>query len=227
MEEERQHRFSACSSRSPTQIIIAIQPASHHSLTPSGNKHPRFLHRPVVSYHLILLIFLICCLPLCSASLYSDIEEQLVEPSEDLDVQESLGSALERLAKSGVILADQSPPPRPLDYGYGIPAPDDLRRRDDPFGSVSASASAKSTAKQTSTPTTTSAVGIFTAPSTVSMSPLPTPFDSGFSSNITATCSSFMNDMLANATFKQCLPFSLLLQVRPLSAGPAVHLLTS
>lgn len=42
---------------------------------------------------------------------------------------------------------------------------------------------------------------------------LPTPFDSGFSSNITSTCSSFMMNFLANETFKACLPFSLLLQV--------------
>ncbi|TEY77674.1 hypothetical protein BOTCAL_0052g00130 [Botryotinia calthae] len=41
---------------------------------------------------------------------------------------------------------------------------------------------------------------------------LPTPFDSGFSSNITSTCSSFMMNFLANETFKACLPFSLLLQ---------------
>ncbi|TGO89819.1 hypothetical protein BPOR_0092g00050 [Botrytis porri] len=41
---------------------------------------------------------------------------------------------------------------------------------------------------------------------------LPTPFDSGFTSNITSTCSSFMMDFLANETFKACLPFSLLLQ---------------
>ncbi|KAJ8065756.1 hypothetical protein OCU04_006426 [Sclerotinia nivalis] len=41
---------------------------------------------------------------------------------------------------------------------------------------------------------------------------LPTPFDSGFTSNITSTCSSFMMNFLANESFKACLPFSLLLQ---------------
>ncbi|RAL60061.1 hypothetical protein DID88_000687 [Monilinia fructigena] len=47
---------------------------------------------------------------------------------------------------------------------------------------------------------------------TGSTSSLPTLFDSGFTSNITSTCSSFMMDFLANETFKSCLPFSLLLQ---------------
>ncbi|TVY45170.1 hypothetical protein LSUB1_G001017 [Lachnellula subtilissima] len=144
-------------------------------------------------------------------------DHRLVEPSEDLDVQESIGSALERLAKSGVLLVDQSPYPTPLDAAsdYGVSA-NDLRRRDDLFGddSTSSSASVESTAQSSSSsPTTTAsaAAGIATATS-ASMSSVPTPFDSGFSSNITATCSSFMNDMLANATFKSCLPFSLLLQ---------------
>ncbi|TVY51171.1 hypothetical protein LCER1_G007470 [Lachnellula cervina] len=223
MEEERQsqHGSSTCSSRSPVRTMTAIQPASHHSSTPlSRNKHPRcYRRRSVLSYHLILLTLLICCLPLCSASLYSEIEERLVEPSEDLDVQESIGSALERLAKSGVILVDQSPHPRPLDAesesDYGVSS-NDLRRRDDPLGddSTSSSTSPKSTAQHSSsspTTTTSAAAGIATATSG-SMSALPTPFDSGFSSNLSATCSSFMNDMLANAEFKQCVPFSLLLQ---------------
>ncbi|TVY21841.1 hypothetical protein LARI1_G000223 [Lachnellula arida] len=222
MDEERpsQHGSSTCSSRSPVRTTTAIQPASHHSSTPlSRNKHARFhRRRSVWSYHLILFTLLICCLPLCSASLYSEIEEQLVEPSEDLDVQESIGSALERLAKSGVILVDQSPHPRPLDADteseYGVSS-NDLRRRDDPSSNESTSStSPKSTAQQSSsspTTTTSAAAGIATATSG-SMSALPTPFDSGFSSNISATCSSFMNDMLANAEFKQCVPFSLLLQ---------------
>ncbi|PQE32672.1 C6 transcription factor protein [Rutstroemia sp. NJR-2017a WRK4] len=47
---------------------------------------------------------------------------------------------------------------------------------------------------------------------TATAASLPTPFDSGFSSNITSTCSSFMMGFLANETFKSCLPFSLLLQ---------------
>ncbi|CAD6456719.1 5f493113-6eb7-49fd-9771-bfc1267d449f [Sclerotinia trifoliorum] len=41
---------------------------------------------------------------------------------------------------------------------------------------------------------------------------LPTPFDSGFTSNVTSTCSSFMMNFLADDSFKACLPFSLLLQ---------------
>ncbi|TVY46708.1 hypothetical protein LOCC1_G004664, partial [Lachnellula occidentalis] len=148
------------------------------------------------------------------------IEERLVEPapapasSEDLDVQESIGSALERLAKSGVLLVDHSPYPHtgPLDAesDYGVSV-NDLRRREDPFGNESTSSSASPSSSSSPTTTTSAAAGIATA-TLASMSSVPTPFDSGFSSNISATCSSFMNDMLANATFTQCLPFSLLLQ---------------
>jgi hypothetical protein len=58
---------------------------------------------------------------------------------------------------------------------------------------------------------------------TASASALPQPFDSGFSSNITSTCSSFVTGFLANETFKSCLPFSLLLQVSsPFAAHPII-----
>ncbi|KAJ9137258.1 C6 zinc finger domain containing protein [Pleurostoma richardsiae] len=50
--------------------------------------------------------------------------------------------------------------------------------------------------------------------STTEASPLPSPFDGGLSSNFTGdgSCPSFINWFLADATFKQCYPFSLLLQ---------------
>lgn len=45
--------------------------------------------------------------------------------------------------------------------------------------------------------------------------PLPRPFDTSLGNNFTtSTCPTFFNDFLTNATFNECLPFSLLLQVR-------------
>lgn len=219
---EEKGRFGVSGSwKSPAQ---ATQQPSHQILTPaSGNKlsHlPR--HRPVLSYHLLFFTFLICFAPLCSASLY--IKEQMVETREN--VEESPGSTFARLAKSGVILVDQSEPPKPLDWTLVAAAADDLRRRDDPFGndsgSSSNSTSPKTTAKHGSTTTltptpTSSSGGIATATMANSQSPLPIPFDSGFSANITASCAGFMQNMLGNSTFQQCLPFSLLLQVSPFS----------
>lgn len=189
----------------------ATQPLSHHPVAPSSrNKHPRFRrHRSILSHNLLIAVFLMCCLPLCSATSfrYNNIEEQLVEPSEQNDLLvvevETPDQQFERLAKSGIILVDPSPHPQPLNYGSA-----DLVRRADSDSSSSITATATSL-----TPSATSGGAISTAAATASMSDLPIPFDSGFSSNVTASCSDFMNDMLGNATFKSCLPFSLLLQV--------------
>lgn len=71
------------------------------------------------------------------------------------------------------------------------------------------SATASSTTLASSSTTSSGLVSAATGTTTN----LPTPFDSGFTSNITSTCSSFMTGFLANETFKSCLPFSLLLQV--------------
>jgi hypothetical protein len=44
---------------------------------------------------------------------------------------------------------------------------------------------------------------------------LPHPFDTTLGNNFTTTsCPAFFNDFLSNQTFNDCLPFSLLLQVR-------------
>ncbi|TVY81546.1 hypothetical protein LSUE1_G006993 [Lachnellula suecica] len=214
-EEEEGRSAPTCSSRSHARqysrcCTTTTAPTSGNE---SRNKNPRILrHRPVLSYHLLFFTFLICCVPLCSASPY--IEEQLVETTDD--VPETPGLTLDRLAKSGVILVDQAAPPNGLHWTLAT-VQDDLKRRDDPFGNAatasSSAASAKSTAKHTSSssvaPTATPS-GIATA--TSSMSSLPSPFDSGFSANISATCNSFMTGMLGNSSFQQCLPFSLLLQ---------------
>lgn len=57
-----------------------------------------------------------------------------------------------------------------------------------------------------------------TSTTTVAASPLPSPLDT-LGANFTgdggsAACPSFINSFLANPTFKQCYPFSMLLQVR-------------
>lgn len=157
--------------------------------------------------HILFFAVIICCLlPRCSASLYLD--EQLLE-ARPAAVEEDLGAAFERLAKSGIILVDQSPPPRRQSDWTLATLADDLRRRqvgDNPETSTTNHSSS------TLAPTPTSSGGIATATSTQSTSPLPSPFDSGFSNNITATCTAFMNNMLGNSTFQKCLPFSLLLQ---------------
>lgn len=42
---------------------------------------------------------------------------------------------------------------------------------------------------------------------------IPQPFDTGLSSNFTTSCASYLNKLRTNSAFKQCHPFSLLLQV--------------
>lgn len=75
---------------------------------------------------------------------------------------------------------------------------------------------ASSTATINPETTTTTATGssIQTAAQTGATS-LPRPFDSSIGTNFTSpTCPQFFNDFLSNQTFNECLPFSLLLQVR-------------
>jgi hypothetical protein len=43
---------------------------------------------------------------------------------------------------------------------------------------------------------------------------IPEPFDTGLSNNFTASCASFLQRLRADASFRKCRPFSLLLQVR-------------
>ncbi len=57
-----------------------------------------------------------------------------------------------------------------------------------------------------------------TKTTTVPASPLPSPFDSSLASNFSgnddsSACPAFINSFLTNPTFKQCYPFSELLQV--------------
>ncbi|RDL40651.1 Uncharacterized protein BP5553_00630 [Venustampulla echinocandica] len=136
------------------------------------------------------------------------------------EVPGSEGSTMDGSSDSGRILADPSPPPKSQDWGdWTLESIQELRRRDAPFDVISSSSSSNSVTEKTQTVTRTvasttssSSSGIVTAAPTDASAPLPIPFDSGFNSNLTANCASFMNTMLANATFRQCLPISLLLQ---------------
>ncbi|KAH9223947.1 hypothetical protein DL95DRAFT_282604 [Leptodontidium sp. 2 PMI_412] len=208
-----------------------MQRPSHHPSSPLTHTPKHCRHRVVKPQTtrssssqqlLLLLIFLTCCISLSSASptiLY--IDDELVEAQIEARTaaSEPLGSTFARLARSGTILVDQSPPPEPnshehdldLDRGAG-----DLKKRADTESSSSSSSSIlsastrRSSSSSTLAPTSTSS-GIVAA-ETTSVQPLPTPFDTGFNNNVTSNCASFMSSMLSNSTFKQCLPFSLLLQ---------------
>ena len=95
----------------------------------------------------------------------------------------------------GRILFDQHPAPKLA-----------LHRRDDP-----ASTNTASTTSTAEASTTSSSVD-----SSTTTTSLPSAFDGGFGTNYTQpSCPTFLRSMVHNATFSSCVPFSLLLQVRP------------
>lgn len=200
-------------------VSLPSQSSSHHNLhastRTSTTNTPWLRHRPLFSKQILLLIVITCFLSLSSASVY--ISEQMVEVREDVPVPDTFDSTIARLARSGTILVDQRPPPQPQDWRLSN-INDDLRRRDlhdvevRSVSSSSTSSASKGQSTASTLASTTTSGGIAAATSTGPVS-LPTPFDVGFSSNITTNCQSFMTNMLNNATFKACLPFSLLLQV--------------
>jgi hypothetical protein len=140
-------------------------------------------------------------------------------------------SLLDQPAQRGEIFVDRLAAPQ-------LPAPrSDLSRRQDQDGngspfdggspsstkasaSASAAASSSSAAKGsrstavapsasgTGTPTT-----VVSAPTSLSNSTLPSPFDTSIGSNFSSSsCPDFFDSFLNNATFKSCAPLSLLLQ---------------
>jgi hypothetical protein len=158
-----------------------------------------------------LLLTFSCCISLSSASSFY-IDEQMMESIEPDDFVENLGPALASLAESGTILVDQRPPPDPKAWTLATEN-DDLERRG--LESSSGGSPASSSSTVTVTTTSASAATSIAAATTAAAAPLPSPFDQGFSGNITQSCQTFMTTMLSNATFEACLPFSLLLQVPP------------
>jgi hypothetical protein len=178
----------------------------------------------------LLVVFLIACLsPLTSATPTLSFPSQIFPPSpqqslSDLQIQDSDNIEV-ALAQSGVLLIDTRPDPLQYLWASSLSVNEDpateveLRRRQsngDPFsnnsGTTSAAAVASTTvASSTSKTTTTSAAATTTASSS---NPLPVVFDSSIGANFTSqTCPDFINGFLQNATFKACLPFSLLLKV--------------
>lgn len=95
-----------------------------------------------------------------------------------------------------------------------IASQEELRRRDleDRDGSTSTAPAA----------TTTVRIAVSKA---ATPSPLPSPLDGSISANFSTSdsgtnpCPAFLNSFLTNPTFKQCYPFSLLLQVSPANTG--------
>lgn len=211
---------SSRSSWSSTRI------SSHHHSTPTPSNEqtswPR--HRQISSkpHHFLLLLLLLssCFVSIASAAkIYLTDEMVEVRGANEPESSKDLGSTFHRLAKTGTILVDQSPPPvaapAPADWVLAT-LPDDLQRRDVPLdhrGEDAAAATTLSTSTVKSSQTAAVASSSTTSSAaSETTSALPVPFDVGFQSNITTGCASFMNDMLSNSTFKTCLPFSLLLQ---------------
>lgn len=207
MANSNEHNVCTCSSRTGPSTRLP----SHHRCTPTSHRHRTNLSQ-TSSSQLLLLFLLVCCIPFTAASKSIYMNAELVEVQART---ESLGSTFARLARSGTILVDPGTPPVPDHWDQATNNDDELRRRAEPSystNSISSSATKAPSSKSTLAPTPTSSGIPSAAP--LAASPLPTPFDVGFSSNITTTCAAFMKSMLSNQTFKSCLPFSLVLQVR-------------
>lgn len=150
-----------------------------------------------------LLVLLFCCsLSTCQPFYPLSITDPRIGAPDHFRL------TLQALTDSGTLLIDQRPPPLEA-----------IRKRQ---GSGAAPSNASSTpgSSGSGTPIASSTVA---APSTTNGAsstqtsdplPLPSPFDSFLDTNFTApSCPQFINGFLSNATFKSCLPFSLLLTV--------------
>ncbi|OWO98274.1 hypothetical protein B2J93_9078 [Marssonina coronariae] len=168
------------------------QQQQQHLSRPARNTTPRLM---------LLLLALAGCFALSSASPALRIEDELVEVAAEAEAEAQsflVGPTPEGLSRSGTILIDPSPPPASPDWALHL-ASAELRRRGETASESTAASGASATPS-----------GLKTDES-VSTEALPVPFDMGFNNNISTTCNSFMNSMLANSTFNKCLPFSLLL----------------
>ena len=118
----------------------------------------------------------------------------LCMPTEAAEHAGSHNRAIKGHFVDGRIMFDHNP--------IALPA---LHRRDDPASTdtVSSTAAAEAPAASTSASSTTT-------------TSLPRAFDAGFGTNYTQpSCPTFLRSMVNNDTFNACVPFSLLLQVRP------------
>lgn len=176
---------------------------------------------------LAFLVLISCCCSPTSAyatrksqHLRFTITEELVDPP-DIDLARS---AVEH---PGGIVVDQRPAPR-ISKAWTLATEDDLdlrKRSSLESEEESSSTRASSTKSHARTATTSAASHTKTLAATTTTSgssvagttaasPLPSAFDSGLGTNFSSqTCQNFMTSFLANSTFKECLPVSLMLQV--------------
>lgn len=119
-------------------------------------------------------------------------------------------SVLHTLAGNGESLVDRGEPPTPR----MLFAPRD--EASIPSFSISAApkTSEPATTRANTTTITTTRSSLATQSATPTNSPIPQAFDTSLGNNFTASCPGFFNSFLKNSTFQQCVPFSLLLQVR-------------
>jgi hypothetical protein len=135
--------------------------------------------------------------------------------------QERVHPALQKLARKGELLFDRNPAPdsphRRILMGRAAAASStsavsaaatlvEATASESASGTAAATLSAAFSAAASST-------GIATAPGSKT-SALPQPFDTSLGNNFTSTaCPTYFTKFLADSTFQQCYPFSLLLQV--------------
>jgi hypothetical protein len=138
------------------------------------------------------------------------------------DTDTLLRSTLDRLARRGEILVDTRPPPTPAspDAGHVVERRQLVSQSTASSAPVSTPASSSPSSAAFASPTSTSAAS--PVPSSGQNTPLPSPFDTSLGSNFTSPgCPDFFKQFLADSQFRACLPFSLLLRVRRLGAGPS------
>ncbi|KAL3419571.1 hypothetical protein PVAG01_08069 [Phlyctema vagabunda] len=231
-EDETMHPDRPDARQNPSPSHHLTSPSRIWALSGNCSKQGRAHHHHHQHHRILFLCLLICFFIVQSAAQPlsgSSLEEQMIEVDENsesaslspspreklLPEDDLLGSTLDRLARTGTILVDQRPPPVPVSPTSwelaNVEEAIQLRikqRRWNKKRQVTASASSTPTA----TVSTTTTASVLVVAATDTATSLPTPFDSGFSNNITDSCNAFLDNVLNNATFKKCLPFSLLLQ---------------
>lgn len=207
-----EHRGGSCPA--PAAAAAPLWNAALHHAQPRRSRRRRskmgrgraFLPPPACTRALLnALILLLCLLSCCEASpkpLPGTTDQYL-----EISAQQHRRSP--RVARRGESLAD--PAARmglaPRDDGDPTTLTKTTTIRATQSSLSSGSQSQRATA---ATVTTTPDVD---APSPTASSSIPQPFDSNLGNNFTDTCLDFFNNFLANTSFQQCVPFSLLLQV--------------
>lgn len=165
---------------------------------------------PLTASAHVIVLFIICLL--CTGVL---AESRLsTEKYSRISAQRrSLDSTLARRVED---LVDHSKPSkRQLSRMRFAPRQDDSSTAPESTITIPAlSTTASSGDSEHKTTTTVTATSSLDATATVlATSSLPKPFDTSLGNNFTSTCLPFLNGMLNNQGFEECVPFSLLLQV--------------